>query len=327
MNLAPFTLSLALVAAFTLALIALVAGLRLVRQQLRTSRRMALILPSAEDPAATPFATGRRTAPRFVREGSRFPSRLLAVMAPDPAAADRLEVLLSHPARAAALAFGLLMASALMLSAVGVSGGLLLLLSPAVALFLARVGLRRASQRWRDSFRAQLPDAIGLMVRGIRAGVPVAEAVADVGREFPQPIGGEFRAAHEQVRLGQPLESALWTVAARAQIAEMNFLCVTIAVQRETGGNLAETLSHLEQMIRKRAALQLKIRALSSEARTSALIIGALPLLMAGALFVMAPDYVAPLVETVAGRLLAATAVACLAVGAVVMTHIVRSQA
>lgn len=327
MNLAPFPMSLALVVAFTLALVALVAGLLLVRQQLRTSRRLAVIRRSNNDPDASPFLTTRREAPRFVRDRSGFPYPLLAVVAPDPASAERLHAHLSKPARASALALGLLMVISLLLAAAGVSGGLLFLLSPVVALLLVRVGLRRASARWRDSFRTQLPDAIGLMVRGIRAGVPVAEAVADVGREFHAPIGPAFKGVHEQVRLGQPLESALWTVATQVGTAEMNFLCVAIAVQRETGGNLAETLSHLEQMIRKRTALQLKVRALSSEARTSALIIGALPLLMGAVLFVMAPDYVAPLVETGAGRLLLGTAVACLAVGALAMTHIVRSQA
>ncbi|WP_448580143.1 type II secretion system F family protein [Thermaurantiacus sp.] len=327
MSLPPLTLSLALVAAFALALVALVAGLLLVRRQLRISRRMALVRRSTGDSGALPFSARRPEATRVLRDGAALPSGLVALVAPDPASAERLQALLATPVRAALLALGLLALTALLLHAAGVEGGLLLLLSPALSLLLAKFGLRRASVRWRESFRSQLPDAIGLMVRGIRAGVPVAEAVADVGREFPQPIGREFRAAHEQVRLGQPLESALWSVATRAQIPEMNFLCVTIAVQRETGGNLAETLSHLEQMIRKRAALQLKIRALSSEARASALIIGALPLLMAGALFVMAPDYVAPLVETGAGRLLLATAIACLGVGALVMTHIVRSQA
>lgn len=317
----------AIVAMLAAALAAFLVGLFLLARQSHVSRRIARTLHAGENLPEAAFSAPPQGDRRILPGGRALPPSLLALVAPGAAEAERLRALFSAPSQLAASAAVLFVALPLSLHAAGLDALHIGILTPLLALLLARLGLRRASTRDQRQFKAQLPDAIALMVRGIRAGVPVAEAVAEVGREFAAPMGPAFRGAHEQVRLGQPLEAALWAVAARAGLPEMNFLCVTIAVQRETGGNLGETLTQLEQMIRKRTALQQKVRALSSEARASALIIGALPLLMAAGLFVMAPDYVAPLVETGAGRLLLATAVACLVLGGLVMTHIVRSQA
>jgi tight adherence protein B len=215
----------------------------------------------------------------------------------------------------------------LLLLLVGLDGARAALAAPLLVVLVSRLLSRRRAAREVQRFRSQLPDAIALMVRGLRAGIPISEAVADAGREFPDPLGAAFRGAFDEVRLGQPLEAALWEVARRVDLPEMNFLCVTISIQRETGGNLAETLGELESMLRKRAQLSLKVRALSSEARTSALIIGTLPVLMGAGLALMAPEYVAPLVDTGAGRVLLLTAVLCLGTGATVMTHLVRMQA
>ncbi|WP_448581180.1 type II secretion system F family protein [Thermaurantiacus sp.] len=200
----------------------------------------------------------------------------------------------------------------------------------ALALFFAAGGFRW--HRWRQeaamarAFEAQLPDTIGLMVRCVRAGIPVAEAVAEAGSEMAAPAGPLFAAADRQIRLGRPLEQALWDIAATVRLAEFNFLCVAVAVQRETGGNLAETLAALETTVRKRLALRLKVRALTSEARASALIIGALPLLMAVGLAFLAPDYLTPLLVTDPGRLLLATAVGALGLGGAIMSHLVRRE-
>lgn len=323
----PSTAGLMLGAAISAALLSLSAGLLLLHRQARTARRIAVVRRIGD---GTPSAPVSRPAGRDVRalgaEPVSPPSWFL-LLATDAAGVVRLQSLLASPLKAGLMAVALLAVSAVLLDMAGFGTLQMVILSPVLSILVARLLLRRAAAREEEKFKAQLPDAIALMVRGIRAGVPVTEAVAEVGREFPAPVGPAFRGAHEQVRLGQPLEGALWAVAARVRLPEMNFLCVTVAVQRETGGNLGETLSQLEGMIRKRAALQLKVRALSSEARASALIIGALPLLMAAALFVMAPDYVAPLIETGPGRLLMATAAACLVLGGLVMVHIVRSQA
>lgn len=137
------------------------------------------------------------------------------------------------------------------------------------------IGNRRVNK-----FMKEFPDAIDLIVRGLRSGLPFIESVNAVGREFPDPIGIEFRRIADSVKLGQSVESAMWDVAERIDAPEYKFLIVALSIQRETGGNLAETLSNLADLLRKRKALKLKIRALSSEARASAYIIGSLPFLM-----------------------------------------------
>ncbi len=229
--------------------------------------------------------------------------------------------------RPRALLFGLVTLAGILLSAragvpvvVAVVPGLML----ATGMFRWRQS--RASAAVSRAFEMQLPDAIGLMVRCVRAGVPVAESIAEAGAEMPAPAGPLFAAADRKIRLGRPLEAALWDMAAAVRIAEFNFLCVAVAVQRETGGNLGETLAELEATVRKRLALRLKVRALTSEARASAFIIGALPLLMAGGLALFAPDYLAPLVETGPGRVLLGTAIGSLLIGAGIMSHLVHRE-
>ncbi|MFQ3666249.1 MAG: type II secretion system F family protein [Sphingomonadaceae bacterium] len=190
----------------------------------------------------------------------------------------------------------------------------------------ARLLLQRAAGQTRVRLRALLPDAIALIVRCLRAGVPISEAIAEAGRGTPAPLGPLLADVHRDVRLGRTLEDALWQAARRIGLPEFDFLCVTVSIQRETGGNLAETLSGLESTIRKRMQLQLKVKALSAEARTSALVIGSLPLLMAAALALLLPSYLVPLIETPAGRMLLGAAIASLLTGALVMVHLVRRE-
>jgi tight adherence protein B len=133
----------------------------------------------------------------------------------------------------------------------------------------------RTKQRVKK-FQAQLPDALDLIVRGIRSGLPVTEAINTIGQEIQDPVGTEFRQVSDQVRIGVNLDEALWTSARRLQIPEFNFLVISMAIQQETGGNLAEILEKLADMVRRREQMRLKIKAMSSEARASAMIIGVL---------------------------------------------------
>jgi tight adherence protein B len=141
--------------------------------------------------------------------------------------------------------------------------------------------IRIIGNRRVEKFMKEFPNGIDLIVRGLRSGLPFIESVNAVGREFPDPVGIEFRRISDSVKLGQSVESAMWEIAERIDAAEYKFMIVAMSIQRETGGNLAETLSNLSELLRKRKALQLKIRALSSEARASAYIIGSLPFIMA----------------------------------------------
>src|SRR3546814_3784395 len=115
------------------------------------------------------------------------------------------------------------------------------------------------------------------MVRGLRSGLPITESIRAAGQEIVDPVGIELRRITDAVRLGAKLEEALWDCSLRLDIQEFNFFTVALAIQSETGGNLAETLANLSDVLRRRRQLKLKIKALSSEAKASAYIIGSLP--------------------------------------------------
>jgi len=143
-----------------------------------------------------------------------------------------------------------------------------------------------------DAFTTKLPDAIELLVRGLRSGLPVSETLSIVASEVPGPVGVEFRSVVERIRIGRTMEESLQETADRLGTAEFQFFVITLAIQRETGGNLAETLSNLSDVLRKRAQMKLKIRAMSSESKASAYIVGALPFIVFGMIWWINPDYV-----------------------------------
>ena len=142
-------------------------------------------------------------------------------------------------------------------------------------------------------FNARFPDAIDLLVRGLKSGLPVTETFQVVSQELPGPVGEEFKGVMERIRIGKTMEHALQDSADMLGTSEFQFFCITIAIQRETGGNLAETLHNLSDVLRKRAQMKLKIKAMSSEAKASAYIVGALPFFVFGIVWTMNPAYLA----------------------------------
>jgi tight adherence protein B len=142
-------------------------------------------------------------------------------------------------------------------------------------------------------FNARFPDALELMVRGLRSGLPITETMGVVADELPGPIGDEFRAVTDKMKIGRTMEVALQESADRVGTAEMQFFVITLAIQRETGGNLAETLANLADVLRKRAQMKLKIRAMSSESKASAWIVGSLPFIVFVLVWWISPDYMA----------------------------------
>jgi tight adherence protein B len=129
-------------------------------------------------------------------------------------------------------------------------------------------------------FTAKFPDAIELLVRGLRSGLPITETMGVVGQEVDGPVGEEFRSVSDKMKIGRTLDAALQETADRLGTPEFQFFVITIAIQRETGGNLAETLANLADVLRKRSQMKLKIKAMSSESKASALIVGALPFIV-----------------------------------------------
>ena len=142
-----------------------------------------------------------------------------------------------------------------------------------------------------NKFNVNFPDAIELMVRGLRSGLPITETLGIVSTEIPGPVGVEFRTVADKMKIGRTMEAALQETADRLGTAEFQFFVITLAIQRETGGNLAETLSNLADVLRKRAQMKLKIRAMSSESKASAYIVGSLPFVVFTLVFLMNPSY------------------------------------
>lgn len=196
----------------------------------------------------------------------------------------------------------------------------------AAAAFLPHMVVGRFGGRRSDRFLKALPDAIGLIVRGLRAGLPVTETIAAVGREISDPVGEEFRDVTDQVRLGRPIEDAMWAMAKRVNLPELNFLVISLSVQRETGGNLAETLENLNQILRSRGQMRLKIKAMSSEATASALIIGSLPFVMGILMMLFSPEYLSVLFTSPLGQMMFAGGVVSLLTGAFIMRKMVRFE-
>jgi tight adherence protein B len=183
----------------------------------------------------------------------------------------------------------------------------------------------RIKQR-RARFYNLFPEAISLMVRGLKAGLPFADTLLVVGREVADPLGEEFRRMSDQIKLGQQIEDAMWVVARRIDLAEFNFLIITLSVQRETGGNLAATLENLEEMLRRRQQMRLKVKAMSSEAKASAGIIGSLPFVMAALLYFVSHDYIMQLFTTHMGNIMLIGGGAFMAMGVFVMSRMVRFE-
>ncbi len=147
-------------------------------------------------------------------------------------------------------------------------------------------------RRRRNKFIQNFPEAIDLMVRGLRSGLPITESIRTAGQEIVDPVGIELRRITDSIRLGSKLEEALWECSRRLDIQEFNFFTVALSIQSETGGNLAETLANLSDVLRRRRQLKLKIKALSSEAKASAYIIGSLPFIMALLIYLVNPGYI-----------------------------------
>ncbi|HYH37543.1 MAG TPA: type II secretion system F family protein [Azospirillum sp.] len=194
----------------------------------------------------------------------------------------------------------------------------------AAALGAARWRFTRARRRTVARLLDQLPDAVGLVVRSIRSGIPVAESMRALADSMPAPTGPEFRRVADEVAVGVDLEAALWRLAERSDLPEYRFFVVAVVLQRETGGDLAETLGQLADVIRKRRALRQRGFALSAEARTSVWVLAALPFVAMGSLYVLSPAYVMRLFTTPDGKMLLGLAAVSLALGLLTMQAMIR---
>jgi len=176
------------------------------------------------------------------------------------------------------------------------------------------------------NFLKHFPEAIDTMVRGLRSGLPISESIKAVAKEMPEPLSTEFGRVADAVRFGQSMDDAMWEVARRIDAPEYRFMVIAMSIQRETGGNLGETLSNLAELIRKRRGLRLKIKALSSEARASAMIIGSLPFLLFAALYFLNREYINVLLFTPGGNQLLMYAAGMMALGHGIIAKMIRFE-
>jgi tight adherence protein B len=181
-------------------------------------------------------------------------------------------------------------------------------------------------KRRQNQFNALFPEGIDLIVRGLKSGLPASESIRVVGQEIGDPVGVEFREVSDQIKFGKTLTDALWTVAPRIDTAEFRFFIISMSIQQETGGNLAETLENLSMVLRKRKTLKLKIKALSSEAKASAYIIGSLPFIMFGILLMMNYGYASTLYTDPRGIMLVGAGLVSYAIGIGTMAKMVRFE-
>lgn len=185
--------------------------------------------------------------------------------------------------------------------------------------FVSSAGKKRGQRFLKD-----LPDAIDLIVRSVKSGLPVSEAIFAISRDLKGPAAVEFTKISDQMRIGIPLDEAFSRSVKRIGLSDFAFLAISLSITQETGGNLSETLTNLSRLLRLRQQMQLKIHALTSEARASAIIVGSLPFLVVGALMVLNPDYINTLFTDPTGHKVLYFAGGSLGMGFFVMSKIVK---
>jgi len=178
-------------------------------------------------------------------------------------------------------------------------------------------------KRREKAFTREFAPAIDTIVRSVKSGLPVNEALKLVATEIPDPVGSEFRALTDGLKVGVTMEEGLKRMYERMPIAEVNFFGIVMTIQQKSGGNLSEALGNLAGVLRDRKKLQGKIRAMSSEAKSGAMIIGSLPPGVAGMLYLTTPSFITPMFKTQFGNLMLLACAVFMTLGALVMKKMV----
>ncbi|MES2902256.1 MAG: type II secretion system F family protein [Pseudomonadota bacterium] len=225
-----------------------------------------------------------------------------------------------------------LMLGALALGALGYLGMTMLLHQPVLVGVLAGAGLaalplvyvRQRRARRLKKLEQQLPDALDLLARALRAGHAFGAGLQMIGEEMSEPIASEFRFAHDEVNFGVSLEQALSNLSIRAPIADLRYFVVAVLIQRDAGGNLTEVLTNLGRLIRQRLKLHAHVRVLSAEGRMSAWLLALLPFAIGGLMHVFNPDFMAPLWNDPLGETIVHSMLVSMAFGIMLLRKIIR---
>lgn len=189
---------------------------------------------------------------------------------------------------------------------------------------LPRLFLKRKAKKRQKLFMDDFADALESMMRLLQAGMPVSEAIKMVATEYTGPMGEEMERVYEQQKIGVPLPEAVLEASKRMPLTEMQMFATAIAIQTQTGSSLSEVLQNLASVIRARFALQRKVKALSSEAKASAMIIGALPVIVSTGMYFVNREYIEILFTDPTGKFLLGCAVAWMCVGVIVMKQMIN---
>lgn len=199
----------------------------------------------------------------------------------------------------------------------------------AMAAFVGGLGLPRfvltfLKNRRVKAFTNDLPEALDIIVRGIKAGLPLADGFRLVASEAREPLASEFRGVIEAQQLGVPMADAVQKIHDNIPTPETSFLATVISIQQSSGGSLSEALGNLSKILRERKKMRMKVKAISSEAKASAGIIGSLPVFVAGVVSVISPDYIGRLFESTAGNIVLACAAGMMMMGIAVMRKMIN---
>lgn len=206
------------------------------------------------------------------------------------------------------------------------AGDIALLATLPLWLMLCRWTYGTLDRQRREILFRQFPDALGMITRAVRVGIPVSEAIRVVTREMQKETAGEFQRIADRLAIGLSIEQALSETAHHNGVQEYRFFATALALQNTTGGGLGETLENLAEVIRKRVALKERGYALAAEARTSAAILAALPFFTTGVLAIMNPSYVALLINDPGGQRILAVAIGLMLLGILIMRGMIRKS-
>jgi tight adherence protein B len=177
-----------------------------------------------------------------------------------------------------------------------------------------------------NKFLNDFADAIDVMVRGLRSGLPLSEAMKIIASETGAPVGPEFTEIVEGQRVGISIDQGMERMVERVPLTEVNFLAIVMTIQSKTGGNLSEALGNLSRVLRDRKKMKAKVRSVSQEAKSSAAIIGSLPFFLVGIMSVMNPAYILPLFHTSSGNMMLVGSAVWMSLGLLVMRRMINFQ-
>lgn len=186
-------------------------------------------------------------------------------------------------------------------------------------LVLARLRARRI-KKFVDIF----PNALDIIVRGVKAGLPLGDTLRIIANESPEPVRSEFRKIVEAQSIGLALPEAVEKMAQRVPVSETNFFSIVIGIQNKAGGNLSEAIGNLSRTLRERKKMKGKIGAMAMEAKASAMIIGAVPFVVTGLLYLSSPKYISLLWSTQHGRIVSAIAILWMSIGVAMMKKMIN---